>query len=70
MTMTPAQFKAARDALGLTQEQLAKAIGVERNTVSRWECGESPISIMVMLTMRLLTQTKQTRDASTSPTTR
>lgn len=35
------QIRAARKAEGFqTQEDLAKALGVEQNTVSRWETGE------------------------------
>lgn len=35
------QIRAARQASGFaTQEAFAKALGVEQNTVSRWETGE------------------------------
>lgn len=30
-----------REALGLTQEQLARLLGVSLRTISRWEAGES-----------------------------
>ena len=30
-----------RKARGLTQEQLAEAVGVARQTVSKWETGET-----------------------------
>lgn len=41
--MTPAQFKSSRKKLGLTQVELAKALGVIQITVSRWETGALPI---------------------------
>jgi DNA-binding transcriptional regulator YiaG len=34
--------KLIRTKLGLTQEQLGKAIGVDQSTVSNWENGASP----------------------------
>ena len=36
---SPAFLATLRAAMGLTQEQLAKRIGVHKLTVSRWECG-------------------------------
>lgn len=35
--MTPAEIRAARKSLGLTQEQLAALMGVRVATVSDWE---------------------------------
>ena len=37
-------IKALRERLGLTQKALAAAVGVQPNTVARWERGELPIS--------------------------
>lgn len=37
--MTPRQVKALRNALGLTQKQLADMIGAYQPTVTRWERG-------------------------------
>jgi len=39
--MSPKQIKAIREALGLTQQQLADSIGADRVTVARWESGRS-----------------------------
>ncbi len=36
---SPALIATLRRALGLTQEQLGKRLGVHKLTVSRWECG-------------------------------
>jgi transcriptional regulator with XRE-family HTH domain len=41
--MTPADLKARRASLGLTQAALAAILGVSVITVSRWERGDSPI---------------------------
>jgi DNA-binding CsgD family transcriptional regulator/transcriptional regulator with XRE-family HTH domain len=37
--LTPVQLRARRRALGLTQEALAREVGVSVNTVARWERG-------------------------------
>jgi len=39
--MTPEQIRKIRAALGMTQQQLAEAIGGTQITVSRWETGVS-----------------------------
>lgn len=41
--MTPADFRAARETLGLTQAQLAEALGMQRRQIIRLEAGETPI---------------------------
>jgi transcriptional regulator with XRE-family HTH domain len=38
--MTPAELRALRAGLGLTQLGLARRVGVAANTVARWERGE------------------------------
>lgn len=42
--MTPMGLRRIRRELGLTQEQLAKVLGVDRVTVARWETGVRAIS--------------------------
>lgn len=37
--MNPEGIKSLRQRLGLTQPQLAELLGVDRNTVNRWEMG-------------------------------
>lgn len=37
MGVTPDELRARRAALGMTQEQLAAALGVDRVSVARWE---------------------------------
>lgn len=41
-------IKTLREQLGLTQKALASAVGVQRNTVARWERGELRISETMM----------------------
>lgn len=36
-----ANIQATRQAAGLTQEQLAEAVGVSRQTIAKWESGET-----------------------------
>ncbi len=42
--MTPSKLKTTRARLGLTQEALAKMLGVSANTVARWEQGVHQIA--------------------------
>ncbi len=37
--MTPDTIRSLRQSLGLTQEALARKLGVSWNTVARWESG-------------------------------
>jgi transcriptional regulator with XRE-family HTH domain len=38
--MTPQELRAAREAMGITQQELADKLGVGQGTISRWEAGE------------------------------
>ncbi len=45
--MTPEQFKTARNALCLSQNDLAKVWGMGRNggrTIRKWESGDVPVN--------------------------
>lgn len=75
-TINPQTLKAARKRHGLSQQQLAEAIGCTKDTVSRWERGASsmarshlrkPLSDVLRVKWEELTKpTDQTSDASTS----
>ena len=41
MKLSGKQVAAARDLIGITQDELAKAVGLEGNTISRFEGGQS-----------------------------
>ncbi len=43
IAMTPDQFRAARQAAGLTQAAAGALLGVTQVTVARWETGVHPI---------------------------
>lgn len=51
--MTPANFRAIRNALGLTQGALALRLGVGRRIVQYWESGERTIPETVARIMRV-----------------
>jgi DNA-binding transcriptional regulator YiaG len=46
--MTPEEFRSGRQALGMTQQQLANAMGLTgdyaKDTIRNWETGKRPIS--------------------------
>ena len=49
---TPGYLRSMRQALGLTQEELAGKIGVNKLTISRWERGELRPSATSMRALR------------------
>jgi len=53
--MTPRELKSLRARLGWSQNRLAQALGVQRNTVNRWEMGLrqiSPMAVRLLATLR------------------
>lgn len=60
--MTPAEFKSARHALGLSAEGLAKLVQVQSGrTVRRWESGDSDIPGPVVVLVQALMESRQVR---------
>ena len=51
------QLRIARRSVGLTQKQLAEALGVESITVSRWERGVTTPSLLRLRRIAELTET-------------
>ena len=64
--MSPAQYKAKREQLGLTQAGLASLLGVTRETVNRRESGEQPLTHEAELAIGALRPTKTKRATGTS----
>lgn len=44
--MTPTTLKKLRASLGYSQQRLAEELGVQRNTINRWEMGINQIPPM------------------------
>jgi transcriptional regulator with XRE-family HTH domain len=57
--MTGKELKRKRAALGLTQVQLAEILGVQPNTVARWENGVLVIPKMVSLAIATVERSVQ-----------
>ena len=47
--MTPEELRTLRKQAGLTQEQLADLLSIDRMTVSRWETGKVPIDTITAI---------------------
>ena len=52
--MTPAEFKSARKALGLTVNALASELRTNERTIRRWEHGDISIPHTAVLAMKYL----------------
>jgi repressor LexA len=57
--MKPQDLKQARQALGLTQEELAQKLRTTRMTITRYECGTRRIPGMVDVLIKQLATTQQ-----------
>ena len=61
--MTPQEFRAAREQLGLSKAALARILGVSSGrTVAMWEHGERPVTGPVALAMRQQIRIKRLED--------
>jgi len=52
--MKPEELKQHREALGMTQDDLARELGVKMMTVSRWERGVYPIPRHIALAIEAI----------------
>jgi DNA-binding transcriptional regulator YiaG len=52
--LRPKETKFLRNALDMTQEELADRLGVHRTTVARWEIGEVPMGKAESMALRAL----------------
>ena len=52
--MKPEELKRHREALGMTQDNLARELGVKMMTVSRWERGVYPIPRHIALAIEAI----------------
>lgn len=69
--MNPDQVKAARKALGMTQQQLADALELSGEnaaaTIRSWESGRRPISGPARVAIRLLVEQANPRNRPRHP---
>lgn len=61
--MTRQEFRERRKALGMTQAQLAAALGVHAVTVSKWERGVLVIPVSIALALDALAAQRQHTEA-------
>ena len=59
--MTGKEVKRARRLLGLTQREFAERVGVQPNTVHRWEAGTLTVGSTAAILIRLLAQLARQR---------
>ena len=59
--MTPSEYQQKRKKLGLTQTELARLLGIARETVSRRENGHDELSKEAVLAIQALANKKTCR---------
>lgn len=59
--MTPAEFRAARERLGLTQTAMAAALEVTLRAVQMWEAGERGIPGPARVALRFMLRSAPSR---------
>ncbi len=59
--VTRRQLKALRESIGYSQARLARVLGVDVMTVSRWETGVSPITTVIELALRTVVREAKVR---------
>lgn len=52
--MTPAEYRATLDRLGLSHKRAAELIGVSRQTSHSWEAGTYPVPPWLPVMLRLI----------------
>jgi DNA-binding transcriptional regulator YiaG len=57
--MKPEELKRRREALAMTQDDLARAFGVKTMTVSRWERGVYPIPQYIDLALEAIEKRRE-----------
>lgn len=63
-TLSPTEFRALRESLELTQDELASKLGRNRRTILRWEGGETTPPTATALLLRQLVRESGQRDAN------
>jgi DNA-binding transcriptional regulator YiaG len=56
--MTPAEIRSHREALGMTQGQIARLVGVDPRAWRSWEAGDRPFPASVELVLRAMTEVR------------
>lgn len=60
--MTPKQFQATLDRLGLSQQGAARLIGADPRTARKWVAGENKVPECVAILLRLMLAGKITQE--------
>jgi DNA-binding transcriptional regulator YiaG len=60
--MTPQEFRASRESIGLSQTALAKEMGVRRASICDWERGAQPIRKASWLALQYVVITHKKED--------
>ena len=63
--MTPSELRSTREAMGLTQTELAEALETALRTVQHWEAGDRAIPGPVRVALRLMRAPSKAADRGT-----